>query len=53
VPQALRGDHAAAELVDKDWERLVAFYDFPKEHWLHLRTTNSVESPFASLRLRQ
>ena len=31
---------------------MVAFYDYPREHWQHLRTTNPVESPFASLRLR-
>ena len=31
---------------------MVAFYDFPEAHWQHLRTTNVVESPFASLRLR-
>ena len=31
---------------------LTAFYDFPAEHWKHLRTSNVVESPFASLRLR-
>ncbi len=31
---------------------MVSFYDFPKEHWQHLRTTNPVESPFAALRLR-
>jgi len=31
---------------------MVTFYAFPKEHWLHLRTTNIVESPFASVRLR-
>ena len=30
----------------------VAFYDFPKEHWKHLRTTNIIESPFAAVRLR-
>ncbi len=42
----------AAELLDKDWERMTAFYRFPKEHWGHLRTTNPVESPFAGLRLR-
>ncbi|MGH9369714.1 MAG: transposase, partial [Thermoanaerobaculia bacterium] len=35
-----------------DWEDLVTFYGFPKEHWQHLRTTNVVESPFAALRLR-
>ena len=33
-------------------ERMVAFYDFPEDHWKHLRTTNVVESPFASVRLR-
>ncbi len=43
---------AAGDLLDKDWERMVTFYSFPKEHWLHLRTTNPVESPFAGLRLR-
>ena len=31
---------------------MVTFYRFPKEHWIHLRTTNVVESPFAALRLR-
>ncbi len=31
---------------------MVTFYDFPKEHWKHLRTTNPIESPFAYLRLR-
>jgi putative transposase len=44
-------ENAAANL-SKDWDRMVAFYSFPKEHWRHLRTTNPVESPFASLRLR-
>ena len=47
-----RGYEDAAELIDEDWERMVAFYGFPKEHWGHLRTTNPVESPFAALRLR-
>lgn len=42
----------AVEILERDWERMVAFYDFPKEHWRHLRTTNVVESPFASVRLR-
>jgi putative transposase len=35
-----------------DWERMVAFYRFPKQHWRHLRTTNVVESPFSTVRLR-
>jgi putative transposase len=36
----------ATETLLKDWDRMVSFYDFPKEHWVHLRTTNIVESPF-------
>lgn len=48
-----RKDHpAAAETLLRDWDRMVTFYDFPREHWKHLRTTNVVESPFASVRLR-
>ena len=47
-----RGLDAAAQLLDTDWERMMTFYDFPKEHWQHLRTTNVVESPFAVVRLR-
>lgn len=46
------GHDQAAQRIEEDWERMVAFYDFPKEHWRHLRTTNPVESPFAALRLR-
>jgi len=42
----------AAETLGRDWERMVTFYRYPKEHWVHLRTTNVVESPFAALRLR-
>lgn len=42
----------AVERLQTDWERLVTFYQFPAEHWRHLRTTNVVESPFASVRLR-
>jgi putative transposase len=43
---------AAGDALVRDWERMVTFYQFPKEHWRHLRTTNVVESPFAALRLR-
>ena len=43
---------AASETLERDWDRMVTFYDFPAEHWRHLRTTNPVESPFAALRLR-
>jgi len=47
-----QGYEKAAKLIDQDWERMVAFYRFPKEHWRHLRTTNTVESPFSAVRLR-
>lgn len=46
------GHDRAAEALLQDWERMVTFYRFPKEHWKHIRTTNVVESPFAALRLR-
>jgi putative transposase len=42
----------SVETLERDWERLVAFYAFPQAHWKHLRTTNPVESPFAAVRLR-
>ncbi len=42
----------AAEKLLRDWDRLVTFFDFPQEHWTHLRTTNVVESPFSAIRLR-
>jgi putative transposase len=42
----------ATEKLISDWDRMVTFYSFPKEHWPHIRTTNVVESPFSSVRLR-
>ena len=42
----------AAETVLRDWESFVSFYDFPVEHWVHLRTTNPLESVFSAVRLR-
>jgi transposase-like protein len=42
---------AVAKIID-DLEPLLAFYDFPAEHWLHLKTTNPIESTFATVRLR-
>lgn len=42
----------AVEKLLADWDRMVTFFSFPKEHWPHLRTTNVVESPFSSVRLR-
>ena len=47
-----RAHQAASEALERDWERMVTFYHFPREHWQHLRTTNPVQSPFAALRLR-
>ena len=42
---------AAAKITD-DQDELLAFYDYPAEHWVHLRTTNPIESTFATVRLR-
>jgi putative transposase len=42
----------AVAKLDKDWAQLTAFYAFPAEHWRHLRTTNAIESSFATVKLR-
>lgn len=42
----------AAECLEKDREALLRFYDFPAEHWVHVRTSNPIESAFATVRLR-
>jgi len=42
----------AVECLSKDRDVLLTFYDFPAEHWIHLRTTNPIESTFATVRLR-
>jgi transposase-like protein len=42
----------AAECLTKDRLQLLAFYDFPAEHWVHLRTSNVIESTFATIRHR-
>jgi transposase-like protein len=42
---------ATAKIID-DLEQLLAFYDYPAEHWIHLRTTNPIESTFATVRHR-
>jgi len=42
----------ACECLRKDREELLTFYEFPAEHWIHLRTTNPIESTFATIRLR-
>lgn len=47
-----KNEKRATQTLMRDWERMVSFYSFPKEHWKHIRTTNIVESPFSSVRLR-
>lgn len=47
-----QGLETAARVLDRDWERMLTFYQLPHEHWVHLRTSNPVESPFSALRLR-
>jgi len=42
----------ATECLEKDRDQLLTFYDFPAEHWRHIRTTNPIESTFATVRLR-
>lgn len=42
----------ASECLEKDRQTLLNFYDFPAEHWVHVRTTNPIESTFATVRLR-
>lgn len=52
----LDGFHAkypkATECLEKDWTELTAFFTLPAVHWTHLRTTNAIESTFATVRLR-
>jgi transposase-like protein len=47
-----RSQEPAAVCLERDWADFVAFYDFPEEHWVHLRTSNPIESIFAGVRLR-
>ena len=49
---ATKWPKAATKITD-DLDVLLAFYDYPAEHWVHLRTTNPIESTFATVRLRQ
>ncbi|MEY9850265.1 putative transposase [Streptacidiphilus sp. BW17] len=42
----------AVAKITEDAEELLAFYDFPAEHWIHLRTTNPIESTFSTVKLR-
>jgi transposase-like protein len=43
---------AAADCLERDWDDFVTFFDFPQEHWIHLRTSNPIESIFSGVRLR-
>jgi putative transposase len=53
IVKQFRGPYAkAGATLLRDWDRMVTFFECPKEHWIHLRTTNVIESPFASVRLR-
>ncbi|MGH7764181.1 MAG: IS256 family transposase [Candidatus Dormibacteraceae bacterium] len=49
----LRGERQipAADTVLRNWDDFVTFYDFPADHWIHLKTTNPIESVFAGVRL--
>jgi putative transposase len=42
----------AADRISEDLDQLLRFFDFPAEHWIHLKTTNAIESTFATVRLR-
>jgi putative transposase len=42
----------ASAKITGDLDQLLAFYDFPTDHWVHLRTTNPIESTFSTVRLR-
>ena len=50
-PITTKWPKAAAKITD-DLDVLLAFYDYPAEHWIHLRTTNPIESTFATVRHR-
>ena len=47
-----KGQEPAAACLERDWADFVTFYDFPQEHWVHVRTSNPIESIFAGVRLR-
>ena len=51
-PRAVVGDMAKPECLQKDEKQLLTLFDFPAEHWQHLRTTNPIESPFAAVKGR-
>jgi transposase-like protein len=47
-----RGQEPAAACLERDWQDFITFYSFPEEHWVHLRTSNPIESIFSGVRLR-
>jgi putative transposase len=47
-----QGQAQAAACLERDWKDFVTFYEFPQEHWVHVRTSNPIESIFAGVRLR-
>jgi transposase-like protein len=47
-----QGHPDAAACLERDWDDFTRFYDFPEEHWIHLRTSNPIESVFSGVRLR-
>ena len=47
-----QGQANAADCLERDWDAMVAFYDFPEEHWQHLKTSNPIESVFDGVKLR-
>ncbi len=47
-----QGHPDTAACLERDWDAFVAFYDFPEEHWQHLKTSNPIESVFAGVKLR-
>jgi transposase-like protein len=49
---AFRHNAKVVKTVVENWQRLTTYYDYPREHWKHLRTSNVVESPFSRVRLR-
>jgi len=48
----LAGQSSAGETVLRDWDQFVSFYHYPREHWIHLRTSNTIESVFGGVRIR-
>lgn len=47
-----QGQASSAECLERDWDAFVTFFDFPQEHWVHLKTSNPIESVFDGVKLR-